>query len=134
MPSPNGARNDDYYWLRDDTRRSKEVIDYLDAENAYTNSVLAPTQSLQDDLYEELVARIKQDDSSVPVLFRGWWYYTRYDTGREYPIYARRWRTMSAPEHVMLDGNVLAAGKSFFQIGAWSVSPMAACWPMRKTT
>jgi oligopeptidase B len=123
VPSPNGARNDDYYWLRDDTRASKEVIDYLDAENAYTNSVLAPTQSLQDDLYEELVARIKQDDSSVPVLFHGWWYYTRYDTGREYPIYARRWRTMSAPEHVMLDGNVLAAGKSFFQIGAWSVSP-----------
>ena len=123
MPSPNGARNDNYYWLRDDTRRSKEVIDYLDAENAYTNSVLAPTQSLQDDLYAELVARIKQDDSSVPVLFRGWWYYTRYDTGREYPIYARRWRAMSAPEHVMLDGNALAAGKSFFQIGAWSVSP-----------
>jgi oligopeptidase B len=123
VPSPNGARNDDYFWLRDDTRRSKQVIDYLDAENAYTNSVLAPTQSLQDDLYEELVARIKQDDSSVPVPFRGWWYYTRYDTGREYPIYARRWRAMSAPEHVMLDGNALAAGKSFYQIGAWSVSP-----------
>lgn len=123
MPSPNGARKDDYYWLRDDTRRSKEVIDYLEAENAYTNSVLAPTQALQDDLYKELVARIKQDDSSVPVLHRGWWYYTRYDTGREYPIYARRRRAMSAPEHVMLDGNALAAGKSFFQIGAWSVSP-----------
>ncbi|MGD0117160.1 MAG: S9 family peptidase [Candidatus Binatus sp.] len=123
VPSPNGARNDDYYWLRDDTRGAKEVIDYLDAENTYTNSVLAPTQPLQDDLYEELVARIKQDDSSVPVLFRGWWYYTRYDTGREYPIYARRWRAMSAPEHVMLDGNALAAGKSFYQIGAWSVSP-----------
>ena len=123
MPSPNGARNDDYFWLRDDTRRSKEVLDYLDAENSYTTSVLAATQPLQDDLYEEMLARIKQDDSSVPVLHRGWWYYTRYDTGREYPIYARRWLSMAAPEHVMLDGNVLAAGKSFFQIGAWSVSP-----------
>ena len=98
-------------------------MNYLNDENAYTNSFLAPTQSLQDELYEELVGRIKQDDASVPVLRRGWWYYTRYETGREYPIYARRRRTMSAPEHVMLDGNALAAGKSFYQIGAWSVSP-----------
>jgi oligopeptidase B len=123
VPSPNGARGDTYYWLRDDTRKSKEVLNYLDAENTYTNSFLAPTQSLQDAVYEELVARIKQDDASVPVLRRGWWYYTRYETGREYPIYVRRRRTMSAPERVMLDGNALAAGKSFYQIGAWSVSP-----------
>ena len=121
--SPNGDRDDSYYWLRDDTRKSKEVLDYLNDENAYTNSFLAPTQSLQDELFEELVGRIKQDDASVPVLRRGWWYYTRYETGLEYPIYARRRRTMSAPEHVMLDGNALAAGKSFYQIGAWSVSP-----------
>lgn len=121
--SPNGARDDSYYWLRDDTRKSKEVLNYLNDENAYTNSFLAPTQPLQDELFEELVGRIKQDDASVPVLHRGWWYYTRYETGREYPIYARRRRTMSAPEHVMLDGNALAAGKSFYQIGAWSVSP-----------
>ncbi len=121
--SPNGTRDDVYYWLRDDTRKSKEVLNYLNDENAYTNSVLAPTQTLQDELYEELVGRIKQDDASVPVLRRGWWYYTRYETGREYPIYVRRRRTMSAPEHVMLDGNALAAGKSFYQIGAWSVSP-----------
>jgi oligopeptidase B len=123
VPSPNGSRNDDYYWLRDDTRKSKEVLAYLNAENAYTDSVLAPMHSLQDELYEELVGRIKQDDASVPVLHRGWWYYVRYETGREYPIYARRRRTMSAPEHVMLDGNALSAGKAFFQIGAWSVSP-----------
>jgi oligopeptidase B len=121
--SPNGTRDDVYYWLRDDTRKSKEVLNYLTDENVYTNSVLAPTQALQDELYEELVGRIKQDDASVPVLRGGWWYYTRYEIGREYPIYARRRRTMSAPEHVMLDGNALAAGKSFYQIGAWSVSP-----------
>jgi oligopeptidase B len=123
VPSPNGSRADNYYWLRDDTRKSKEVLDYLNAENAYTDSILAPTQSLQDDLYVELVGRIKQNDASVPILRRAWWYYTRYETGREYPIYARRRRTMSAPEHVMLDGNLLATGKSFLQIGAWSVSP-----------
>ena len=123
VPSPNGARDDSYYWLRDDTRESKEVLSYLNDENSYTNSVLAPTQTLQDELYEELVGRIKQDDTSVPVLRGGWWYYTRYETGREYPVYARRRRTMSAPERVMLDGNALAVGKSFYQIGAWSVSP-----------
>ena len=88
--SPNGSRADNYYWLRDDTRKSKEVLDYLNAENTYTDSILAPTQSLQDALYEELVGRIKQNDASVPVLRRGWWYYTRFETGREYPIYARR--------------------------------------------
>ncbi len=98
-------------------------MSYLNDENAYTNSVLAPTQTLQDELYEELVGRIKQDDTSVPVLRGGWWYYTRYETGREYPIYARRRRTMNAAEQVMLDGNALAEGKGFYQIGAWSVSP-----------
>ncbi len=123
MPSPNGSRTDDYYWLRDDTRRSKEVLGYLDAENAYTDAMLAPTQTLQDELYEELVGRIKQNDASVPILRHGWWYYTRYEQGREYPIYARRWHAMSAPEHVMFDGNALAAGKAFFQIGTWAVSP-----------
>jgi oligopeptidase B len=122
VPSPNGTRDDSYYWLRDDTRKSKEVLNYLNDENAYTSSFLASTQSLQDELFEELVGRIKQDDASVPVLRRGWWYYTRYESAREYPIYARRRRTMSAPEHVMIDGNALAAAKSFYQIGAWSVS------------
>ena len=80
VTSPNGARDDIYYWLRDDTRESKEVLNYLNDENAYTNSVLAPTQALQEELYEELVGRVKQDDASVPVLRRGWWYYTRYET------------------------------------------------------
>ena len=78
---------------------------------------------LQDELYGELIGRIKQDDASVPVLRKGWWYYTRYETGREYPVDARRYRSMSAPEQVTLDGNALASGESFFQIGTWAVSP-----------
>ena len=123
VPSPNGSREDDYYWLRDDTRRSKDVHAYLNAEDSYTESVLARTQALQNELFGELVGRIKQDDASVPILRRGWWYYTRYDTGLEYPVYARRWRKMTAPEHVMLDGNALGAGKAFFQIGTWTISP-----------
>ena len=83
VPSPNGSREDNYYWLRDDTRRSKDVLAYLNAEDFYTESVLARTQALQDELYAELVGRIKQDDASVPILRRGWWYYTRYETGLE---------------------------------------------------
>src|ERR1700689_1345139 len=72
VTSPNGSREDDYYWLRDDTRKSKEVLSYLKAENAYTADVLAPTRALQDELYKELSGRIKQDDASVPILRRGW--------------------------------------------------------------
>jgi oligopeptidase B len=123
VTSPNGPREDDYYWLRDDTRTSKEVLDYLAAENAYTNAQLEPTLSLQDKLYEELVARIKQDDSSVPFLDKGYWYYTRYDIGQEYPLYARKRRTLDSAEEAMLDGPKMALGHDFFQIGGWQVSP-----------
>src|ERR1700744_5570923 len=81
VPSPNGARADPYYWLRDDTRKNPEMLAYLKAENAYADTALAPTKPLQDKLYGEIVGRVKQDDSSVPYLKHGWWYYTRYDTG-----------------------------------------------------
>ncbi|MGH8442888.1 MAG: S9 family peptidase [Nevskiaceae bacterium] len=123
VPSPNGARSDPYYWLRDDTRKSPEVLGYLNAENAYKDAVLAPTQSLQQKLYDEIVGRLKQDDSTAPVLRRGHWYYKRYETGKEYPVHCRRAGSMQAPEQVLLDGNALAQGKSFFQIGSYDVSP-----------
>ncbi len=123
VPSPNGSRPDPYYWLRDDTRQSPEVLAYLNAENAYTDAVLAPTRSFQEKLYAEIVGRIKQDDSSPPVFQRGHWYYKRYETGKEYPVYARRKGTMQAPEEILLDGNAMAAGQSFFQIGNYDVSP-----------
>jgi oligopeptidase B len=122
VPSPNGSRPDPYYWLRDDTRQSPEVLGYLNAENAYKDAVLAPTRALQDTLYAEIVGRIKQDDSTPPTLHRGHWYYKRYETGKEYPVYCRRAGSVSAPEQVLLDGNALAAGKSFFQIGGYEVS------------
>lgn len=123
VPSPNGAREDDYYWLRDDTRQTKEVLDYLSAENSYRDAVMAPTISLQEKLYAELVGRIKPDDSSVPVLEHGYWYYTRFVPGGDYPIYTRRKDAMGAAEEVMLDGNVMAKGHEYFQIGATEVSP-----------
>lgn len=88
--SPHGARDDEYYWLRDDTRQDPAVLAYLDAENAYADAVMQPLKPLEDRLYDEILARIKQDDSSVPALKDGYWYYTRYASGQEYPIHARR--------------------------------------------
>ena len=76
-------RNDPYYWLRDDTRKSPEVLGYLKAENAYTDAVMAPLKPLQDKINAEIVGRIKQDDSSVPVPERGYYYYTRFETGQD---------------------------------------------------
>jgi oligopeptidase B len=112
-------RNDPYYWLRDDTRKNAEMLGYLNAENAYADAVLAPTKALQDKLFNEIVGRIKQDDSSVPVRTRGYYYYTRFETGADYPIVARKAGSLSAKEEVMLDQPAMAKGKGFFQIGDW---------------
>jgi oligopeptidase B len=123
VTSPNGAREDDYYWLRDDTRKNPEMLADLKAENAYADTVLAPTKPLQDRLYKEVVGRIKQDDSSVPYRRRGYYYYSRFETGADYPVIARRKGAMSAPEEVLLDQPKLAGGKGFFAVGDSVVSP-----------
>jgi len=121
--SPHGDRVDEYYWLRDDTRKDPDVLGYLQAENAYTKAMLAHAEPLENRLYDEIVARIKQDDASVPWRHRGYWYYSRYETGREYPIHARKADAQGAPEEVMLDVNALAAGFEFFQVAALDVAP-----------
>jgi oligopeptidase B len=123
VPSPNGTRTDEYYWLRDDTRSAPAVLGYLEAENAYYAAMTARTKSLEDRVYGEIVTRIQQDDSSVPYRKRGYWYYTRYETGREHPIYARRAGTLEAPEQVMLDANALGEGHGFYAVGTRSVAP-----------
>ena len=115
-------RNDPYYWLRDDTRKNADMLGYLKAENAYADAVLAPTKPLQDKLFNEIVSRIKQDDSSVPVRDRGYWYYTRFETGQDYPIIARKAGTQKAKEQIMLNEPVMAKGHGFFAVGDWSVS------------
>src|SRR3984885_12143102 len=121
--SPNGNRRDDYYWLGDDTRKSPEVLGYLAAENAYRYAYMAPSGPLTQKLYEELVARLKPDDASVPVLDRGYFYYSRFVPGLDYAVYARRKGALTAQEEVLLDGNAMAQGHSFFQIGDSEVSP-----------
>ena len=123
VKAPHGAqRADEYYWLRDDTRKHPEMLAYLNAENAYVDQVMAPLKPLQDTLYDEIVGRIKQDDSSVPYRERGYWYYTRFATGQDYPIHARRAGDMNAAEEVLLDVNAMAAGKDYFSVGEWEVS------------
>lgn len=127
VASPNGARDDVYYWLRDDTRTDPDVLSYLKAENQYTETVLAPIQPSIDRLYTEIVARLKQDDSTVPVRYRGYWYSVRYATGQEYPIVVRRADTPKgaplAEDEILLDGNALASGLPFFQLGGYEISP-----------
>ena len=123
VKAPFGAtRNDDYYWLRDDKREDKAMLAYLNAENAYADAVLAPTRPLQEVLYNEIVGRIKQDDASVPYRERGYWYYTRFEAGKDYPVQARRKDTMQAPEEILLDVNAMAAGKGYFNVGDAQVS------------
>ncbi len=124
ITAPHGAaREDEYYWLRDDTRKNPEMLAYLNAENTYADAVLAPTTGVRDKLFAEITGRIKQDDSSVPYLKHDYWYYTRFEQGKDYPIHARRKGTMDAAEEVLLDVNTMAEGKNFFQIASREISP-----------
>ena len=139
VKAPHGAeRGDEYYWLRDDKRENPDVLAYLQAENAYADQVMAPLKPVEDRLYEEIVGRIKQDDSSIPARERGWWYYARYEAGKDYPIHARRpdgpgvdalsiqranERGDFSGEQVLLDVNALAEGKDYYAIGAYEISP-----------
>lgn len=113
-------RPDPYFWLRE--RENPDVLAYLEAENAYQRAVMADTENFQASLYEEMLGRIKQDDESVPYFLNGYWYYTRYTEGKEYPVYCRKAGNMDAPEEVMLNVNELAEGYTYFQVGGLSVS------------
>ncbi len=123
LVSPHGPpRDDPYYWLRDDTRTDKEVLAYLAAENAYAKKVLAPSAAVTETLFAEMRSRVKEDDASVPTLDNGYWYYTRFETGKQHPIYCRRKGAMTATEEVLLDANALARGHAFYKIGTYEVS------------
>lgn len=123
VPGPDGlVRQDDYYWLRDDSRKNPEMLAYLQAENNYADALLAPLKPLQEALYAETVRRIKQDDRSVPVRQRGYYYYTRYDQGQEYAVVARRKGSVRGPEEILLDQPAMAKGSGYFEIGKDVVS------------
>ncbi len=122
VQSPNGVRNDNYYWLRDDSRTKPEMLSYLKAENDYYATMTAHYKPLEDTIYNEIVGRIKQDDSTVPAKYKSYYYYTRFEEGKQYPIYARK-RSESAPELILLDGPTLATGHDFFQISGEEISP-----------
>ncbi|MFN2400052.1 MAG: oligopeptidase B, partial [Gemmatimonadaceae bacterium] len=117
------VRVDDYYWIRDDARKNPDVLAYLEAENAYTAAVMRHTEELQKTLYDEMLGRIKETDLSVPERVGRYFYYTRTEKGKQYPIHARKLGSLAAAEEVMLDENVLAAGKGYFRVGVTRVSP-----------
>ncbi len=123
VPSPNGARVDDYYWLRDDERKDPEVLAYLEAENQYKEAMLAPLAKLREQIYEEIVARIPAEDATVPARKGDYLYYERFEPNKDQPVYARRKDSASAAEEVLIDGNRRAAGQSFYDIGSAEVSP-----------
>ena len=111
---------DDYFWLRE--KSNPEVIKHLEAENAYTTELMAPTQGLQDKLYNEMLARVKQTDLSVPYRLGDYWYYSRTEEGKQYPYQCRRKGSMQGPEEIMLDLNKLAEGHTFLSLGSFTVS------------
>lgn len=126
------TRVDPYFWMRlsDEQKRAEtpdnhtqQVLDYLNAENDYKEKVMAETEGLQQKLYDEIVGRIKQTDESVPYLSNGYWYYTRYEEGGEYPIYCRKMGSLDAEEEVLINVNELAKGYDYYAAGGLTVSP-----------
>jgi len=138
ITAPHGAqRHDDYYWLRDDHRTDPNVLAYLTAENTYADTLLEPLKPLEERLYSEMVERIQPEDSSVPWRQRQWWYYTRFETNKDYPIYARRPDQSGVDAHsiieanknadftheqILLDVNQLAENQAYYQVGHWEIS------------
>jgi oligopeptidase B len=115
------SRTDNYFWMND--RENPEVIDYLNKENEYYHKMTAHTKDFQKELFEEMKGRIKEDDESVPYLYNGYYYITRFETGKDYPIYSRKKESLTAKEEIMFDCNEMAKGQPYFQLGGLSVSP-----------
>ncbi|HET55966.1 MAG TPA: S9 family peptidase [Ignavibacteria bacterium] len=115
------TRIDNYFWMNQ--RDDPKVIEYLNAENAYTSEVMKHTEDFQQKLYDEIIGRIKQDDQSVPYKKNGYYYYTRYEEGKEYPIYCRKKGSLDAEEEVMLNVNDMAEDYAYYSVAGLSVSP-----------
>ncbi len=115
------VRVDNYYWLNN--KDNEEVIDYLERENDYYNKMTAHTQGFQNELFEEMKGRIKEDDASVPYFYNGYFYLTRYEVGKDYPIYSRKKESLDAPEEILFNVNEMAEGHPFFNLRGINVSP-----------
>jgi oligopeptidase B len=114
------SRTDNYYWLNE--RENPEVIDYLNQENDYYQKSTAHTKDFQNSLFEEMKARIKEDDESVPYFYNGYYYITRFEKGKDYPIHSRKKGSLEAPEEIMFDCNEMAKGHAYFNLAGLSVS------------
>jgi len=117
------VRVDNYYWIRDDSRTNPEVIEYLKAENAYTDAVMKPTEALQETLYNEMVRRIKETDQDPPYPEGEYFYYTRTEKGKQYPIYCRKKGSIDAPEEIYFDQNEMSKGFRFYRVWHMEISP-----------
>lgn len=115
------TRVDPYFWLRD--RDNPETIAYLEAENAYTATVMSPYDNFRCRLYNEIKGRVQETDLSVPYRVDDWFYYVRTEQGLQYPLYCRKHRSLDAPEEVVLDQNELAKGHEYFRLANVAVSP-----------
>ncbi|MEM7017962.1 MAG: S9 family peptidase [Pseudomonadota bacterium] len=123
MEAHGHTRVDEYYWMRDDDRKAPEVIAHLDAENVYTDAVLAHLKAAEEKLFQEITGRIEKNDDSVPYKKDNYWYYRRFEAGREYPIHARKKETLEAAEEITLDVNQLAAEHDYFSASGLTYSP-----------
>jgi oligopeptidase B len=130
IKSPFGERIDEYYWLRNDNSEKKpdDIMAYLNAEQAYTEAMMARLVPLQETLVKEIRGRIKEDDSTVPAFDHGYWYWTRFDSGAEYPTYMRRRGTLTAQDEsvqpeVLLDVPAMAKGEDYFRVAKMAASP-----------
>jgi len=121
MTMHNHERVDEFYWLNE--RENPKVIDYLNAENDYRDSYMEKYKGLENELFEEIKSRIKEDDSSVPYLDNGYYYYTRYEKGKQYPIYCRKKDNLNNPEEILIDANEMSQGHEYFRIGGIDISP-----------
>ena len=115
------SRIDNYFWLNQ--REDQNVLDYLNAENEYYEQETAHTKAFENTLFEEMKARIKEDDSSVPYKYNGYWYIVRYEKGKDYPLYLRKKESLEAEEELLFDCNIMAEGHTYFRLVGLSVSP-----------
>ena len=121
MTMHNHERIDEFYWLNE--RGNQKVIDYLNSENDYRNSYMEDYKGLENELFEEIKSRIKEDDSSVPYLDNGYYYYTRFEKGKQYPIYCRKKDNLKNDEEILIDVNKMSQGHEYFRIGGIDISP-----------